>query len=431
MDRTKLKNTVTVVILTVCLGAVVGFVIWCFLLISSKGGAFIWSFLPEKTGVFWLNVPLCAAAGLAVGLIRRRCGDYPEDLAVVMGKVKREKHYGYDHMAAMLACALIPLIFGASVGPEAGLTGIIAALCYWIGDNVKYAKQNAAVYSELGEAVTLGQIFHSPLFGILAVEEEPLKDGKLPEIPKVYKLVLYGLSGAVSFFVIALLNRAAQTSSEGFPRFSEVTIQVSDYVSLLLYIPVGILLFIIFEAAEKAAKAGASRVPPVLRETICGAVIGVMGIFAPMVLFSGEEQMAELIGGPGSFVPWILIGISLLKLVMTAFCVRFGMKGGHFFPLIFACTCMGIGLSGLLFPGAAEHAVFAAGVVTAATLGAQLKKPLAVTVLMLLCFPVRMLLWLFVAAAIGGRIAQMFSGKPEKKAPQNAKKLPDGPSSGI
>ena len=36
----------------------------------------------------------------------------------------------------MLLCALLPLLLGASVGPEAGLTGIIAALCYWVGDNV-------------------------------------------------------------------------------------------------------------------------------------------------------------------------------------------------------------------------------------------------------------------------------------------------------
>jgi hypothetical protein len=49
-------------------------------------------------------------------------------------------------------------------------------------------------------------------------------------------------------------------------------------------------------------------------------------------------------------------------------------------------------------------------VITAAALGAQLKKPLAVTVLLLLCFPPRFLLWGFLSAAIGSALA----GIPEK-----------------
>ena len=123
----------------------------------------------------------------------------------------------------------------------------------------------------------------------------------------------------------------------------------------------------------------------------------------------------------GRYTPWLLIGISVLKLVMTAFCLRFGMKGGHFFPLIFACVCMGFGLAMLVFRDPAEHVVFAAGVVTAAALGAQLKKPLAVSVLMLLCFPPRLLFWIFLAAAVSGRLAQFLNrnNPPARRAEEN------------
>jgi H+/Cl- antiporter ClcA len=139
-----------------------------------------------------------------------------------------------------------------------------------------------------------------------------------------------------------------------------------------------------------------------------------------MVLFSGEEQMGELMLDFGRYTPWLLIGICLLKLVMTAFCLNFGMKGGHFFPLIFACVCMGFALAMLVFPNPAEHVVFAAGVVTSATLGAQLKKPLAVSVLMLLCFPARLLFWIFLAAAAGGRLAQLIDDKRKAMEPKGA-----------
>ena len=83
-------------------------------------------------------------------LLRKRFGDYPESLYVVMGKVKKDKYYPYHPMTVMLLCAFLPLILGASVGPEAGLTGIIAALCYWVGDNVTYAKEHAEEYSDKG-----------------------------------------------------------------------------------------------------------------------------------------------------------------------------------------------------------------------------------------------------------------------------------------
>jgi H+/Cl- antiporter ClcA len=420
MDNKKLKNSGTVALLSVCLGAAVGLILWVFLQAVSLGTALIWEFLPAHLGGKWITVPLCVLGGVLTGLAHRRWGDYPESLDTVMGKVKREKHYDYGPMPAILICALLPLIFGSSVGPEAGLTGIIAGLCYWIGDNVKYARENAALYSEIGEAVTLGQIFHVPLFGILAVEEEPDENGNLTGLPKAGKLVLYALAALACFLAVAGLNALFHTSIEGFPSFSEVIISGTDWLLVLLYIPIGLLLYYGFTAAEFLTEWAAYRWPAVLREGICGLLIGLVGLVLPVVLFSGEEQMGELMVSFGRYTPWVLIGICLVKIVMTAFCLNFGMKGGHFFPLIFACVCMGFALAMLIFQNPADHVVFAAGVVTSATLGAQLKKPLAVSVLMLLCFPARLLFWIFLAAAAGGKLAQVIDGKRAEREPKGA-----------
>ena len=420
MENKTLKNSAVVALLSVCLGAVVGLVLWLFLQAVSLGSSLIWEFLPAHLGGKWITVPLCVLGGILTGLVHRRYGDYPESLDTVMASVKREKHYDYGPMPVILICAVLPLIFGASVGPEAGLTGIIVGLCYWIGDNVKYARENAALYSELGEAVTLGQIFHVPLFGILAVEEEPAADGSMAPLPKAGKLLLYALSAAASFLVIAGLNALFHTSVEGFPSFSAAAVSAGDYALVLLYIPVGLLLYYGFTAAEFLTEWAAIRWPVVWREGICGLLIGGIGLAVPMVLFSGEEQMGELMGSFSSYTPWILIGVCLLKLVLTAFCVNFGMKGGHFFPLIFACVCMGYALAMLVFQNPADHVVFAAAVVTAATLGAQLKKPLAVSVLALLCFPARLLFWIFLAAAAGGRLAQLIDRKRAELEPKGA-----------
>ena len=420
MDKTTLKNSGRVALLSVCLGAAVGVILWVFLQAVSLGTTLVWTFLPAHLGGRWITVPLCVLGGVLTGLAHRRWGDYPESLHTVMGKVKREKHYDYGPMPAILICALLPLIFGSSVGPEAGLTGIIAGLCYWIGDNVKYARENAALYSEIGEAVTLGQIFHVPLFGILAVEEEPDESGNPATLPKLGKLVLYALAAAASILAVAGLNALFHTSIEGFPSFSEVMISGIDWLLVLLYIPIGLLLYYGFTAAEFLTERAAYRWPAVLREGICGLLIGLVGLVLPVVLFSGEEQMGELMVSFGRYTPWVLIGICLVKIVMTAFCLNFGMKGGHFFPLIFACVCMGFALAMLIFKSPADHVVFAAGVVTSATLGAQLKKPLAVSALMLLCFPARLLFWIFLAAAAGGKLAQLIDGKRAEMQPKGA-----------
>ena len=397
-----IANDIRLGIFTALLGAVCGAVIWLFLKAMELCTVFLWEAIPEKTGFSFTPLIVCTVLGLAAGLIRRRHGDYPEELPEVLGQIKREKHYDYSKMPVLLVCAFIPLVLGASVGPEAGLTGIIAGLCYWTGDNVKYAKEHSAEYSEIGAAVTLGSLFHVPLFGIFAVEEPA--EGEDPQgyvMPKTSKLVLYGLSIAAAFLVMRGLGALLGPAGEGMPSYDYHEVHAADYALLLAYIPAGIILYKAFELSEKICGKAAGHIPAVARETLCGLAVGITAMLVPSVLFSGEDQMALLPEAAAKAGAAALAGICLLKIFMTAFCIRFGLKGGHFFPLIFACSCMGFALAAL-FPSGAD-AVFASAAVTAAALGAQMKKPLATTMLLLICFPLRLVLWILVAAAIGSK----------------------------
>ena len=247
----KAGNQMRLFILTLLTGAFAGAIVWCFLKAVSFGTILIWEVIPSGTGTRFILPALCAAGGLITGVIHHFAGNYPDELNVVLYKVKKEKYYDYRHLAAMLGCAFLPLVFGSSVGPEAGLTGIIAALCYWVGDNVTFARNYSALYSAVGEAVTLGQLFHSPLFGIFAVEES--SDEEAPDrepMPKIWKLALYSLSTAASFGAVALLNFLFGKAMSGFPSFSEVSPSAKDYILLVLYFAVGFLMYLFYEGSE-------------------------------------------------------------------------------------------------------------------------------------------------------------------------------------
>jgi len=56
---------------------------------------------------------------------------------------------------------------------------------------------------------------------------------------------------------------------------------------------------------------------------------------------------------------------------------------------------IGYGMAMVIFTDSANHVVFEAAVVAASLLGCIMKKPPAVPMLLCLCFPVKMVLWLF------------------------------------
>ena len=80
---------------------------------------------------------------------------------------------------------------------------------------------------------------------------------------------------------------------------------------------------------------------------------------------------------------------------------------------------MGYGMTMLTCGPDGGHVVFGAAIVTASLLGGIMKKPLAVTMLLFLCFPVKMFIWIFIAAAVGSKLITL---KPEQEPSANYSK---------
>ncbi len=407
--NTKVKNQINLGFFCCLLGAFAGIIIWGFLKLVSEGTILIWEWIPERINMPFYTLFICTAGGFLIGLFRKKYGDYPEELHVVLGKVKQENRYEYKNMPVMFLAALFPLLLGSSVGPEAGMTGIIVGLCYWAGENMKFAQKNAKKYSEIGMAVTLDVLFHSPLFGIFAVEENE-DESEIPQLTKGSKIFLYGLSLGAGTACYMLLSALFGSAMEGFPSFSTSNeLMLKDYLMIFVYILAGCILAGFYEFTHKISHGSANRIPPVLCETLGGLCLGLAGTFVPAIMFSGEEQMAVLMEQYANYLPWMLVIIAFLKILITNICIQSGLKGGHFFPVIFAGVCLGYAIAMSAFAESGNHVVFAAAVVTATLLGGIMKKPLAVTMLLFICFPVKMFIWIFLAALMGSKVSSRFT----------------------
>ena len=380
----KIKNTFLFILYTAILGAIVGAIIWIFLRLMNLGINLIWEKVPSALNFPFYTLLLCAIGGLLIGLWKRKFGNYPDELNEVLGKVKKTGRYPYNNVFSISGSALFPLLLGASVGPEAGLTGIIAGLCTWVGDKLKHFSNELKELTKIGISATLGTIFHSPMFGFM----EPLEEDKKTVLPKKSKIVLYFTAILSSFGIFWLLNKifGVHTGIEGL---GPANIELHDYLYAVPLCAVGILLGYFFMLSRKLTQIIFKPIKDkiVLTCAIGGLLLGISGTVLPLTLFSGEHQISQVAESAPSFGIAVLLITAAVKLILTNICITSGLKGGHFFPVIFCGICVGFSIS--LITGI--DAVFCSGIVTTAFIAHTLKKPLAAVLLMMIVFPVHLI----------------------------------------
>ena len=389
----KFKNNALFLLYTVILGAIVGMIVWGFLRVMNLGIFFFWDFLPSQFDFPLYTLCLCTAGGVLIGLWKRRFGDYPEELHIVVGTVKKTGRYPYHNVFSTLGSALFPLLIGASVGPEAGLTGVIAGLCSWVGDKLKRFRRELTELTAIGLSATLGTIFRSPMFGFM----EPIESDKDTVLPKTSRIVLYFTAILSSFGVFILLNKLFGVSMG----MESMEAEKQDLFSYLFAVPLTLIgiaagyLFFIFQKLTSALKNKLEKYV-VLRSAVGGLLLGIAGTFLPLTMFSGEHQIGVVMEGMKDIGAVMLLVVAFIKLLLTNICIESGLKGGHFFPVIFCGVCIGCSVS--LLSGVS--AVFCAAVVTTALVGHTLKKPVATVLLLMIVFPPKLIpVMLFAAIA--------------------------------
>ncbi|MDR0990657.1 MAG: chloride channel protein [Propionibacteriaceae bacterium] len=386
------------------IGAMAAAVVWAFMRLVNLVTGWLWTDLAEVAGWWFYPVIVCALGGLVIGLGQRFWGSLPAGMDEVLGEVKATGRYSYAGLWKMLLAAFLPLVLGGSIGPEAGLAGVIAALCTWAGDRLKRAGLASEGFAEAGTAAALTAIFNAPLFGLLAPVEGGVGEAGRNQptvLPKSAKMTLYLAAIGGALLAMYLLNEAVG-GANGLPRFGQTTWHPSDVLKALPLVLIGVAAGWIFYAASKLLGSLASRMPGknVLKAVIAGVVLGLAGAWLPLAMFSGESQLTVLMSDFATIGAGALIVISVVKLVLTPLCISFGWRGGHIFPVIFAGV--GLGYAASLLTGL--DPVLCVTVVATATSAAIMRRPLLTVAIMLLCFPAVNMVFMIVAAVVAAAI---------------------------
>lgn len=401
MDRAKAVNRVMFLISVILTGALAGALVWLILFVMDVGLEIVWDGMASWFGRYY-PVLMCLVGGLVIGLFARRYGNYPEDLRTVMAKVKRDGRYGYDKLGRMSVAALLPLVFGGSVGPEAGLTGVIAGLCSWVGDRMRRFGSDFRELTEAGVTATLSALFTAPLYGFAeGVRGRRPEGGEAPAMSRVVKAVVYICAIAGALGAMLLLTRFVGGGMP-LPHYDWDSVEVEEILWTVPLILVGSVAGWVFCFSDAMLSRLSDRIGdrPVLKPVAAGLVLGVCGAVLPLTMFSGEAQASELDAAWAGMSALVLIAIGFVKIVVTAMCVNMGWRGGHFFPVIFSGISIGYGMA--LLTGV--DPVFALCVVTAAVVGGVMRKPLMAVLLLFLCFPVLAVVPMAIAAFIGSRV---------------------------
>lgn len=237
----KPKNRALFLVSVAVTGAFAGAAVWLFFFAMEHGIDYLWTEIPHMLGVAspelasgpfgFLPYPfsVCLLGGLLIGLYEKLTGTKTDDLNQVMAKVKRDGRYPYDNLGKLSLAALLPLLFGGSIGPEAGLTGVIAGLCSWVGDRMRRFGAEFRQLTLLGTQAALTALFTAPVFGFVAPlagsadgqganDDESASDEITIKLPKAQKTVVYGIAIAGGLGTYLLLGQL-MGGGMGMPRF--------------------------------------------------------------------------------------------------------------------------------------------------------------------------------------------------------------------
>lgn len=344
---------------------------------------FFWKDLPN-----WLNIPqqwkavaVCLPLSIVIGLTQKYLGAYPLTIAEILSEIRIKGHFDYHRWWKILFAGLLILGAGASVGPEASASGLVAGMIYWLGCRYKLIRDNAVNGSQLSFMAQWHLIWWTRLDNVN--HQKPLTDYFKNDRQKKEFYILWTMVALVGFF--GYFHFFPQEGVIGF-HHPPVNWQWKGILVIIPALIVGWLFGYVFVKIIELSEKWVGRWnAPMLKAIIGGIVLIAAGMFSKDVLFSGEFSIVPFAHSSLKMAPVFLITLALIKTLVTNVGFALGWRGGTIFPAIFSSLAIGATLAQFL-PWMPK---LTATIVVATAITVILEKPLISAAVLILLLPVQ------------------------------------------
>jgi len=322
----------------------------------------------------WMFAVICLPFSLLVGLLVKYA-KAPSNLDGSMldsltGDVMALK---WKDLPATVATSLASLFSGAVLGPEGAIGNIASKVAAMYCDLFKIPADRRPKLIFASVASGYNGLLENPVFtAVLGTEISGTKEQGLSTLPAAL------IGGGVGYGVFLLLHEA------GFADFLHLPpVQSFRLIDAVVIVPLallGLVLAIVTAGFMKVSAAffGRFKERVVTRALIAGAIFSIVGVFAPVVMFSGETQVQTVIKGAAGYGFALLLVMAVGKLALMSVGFKSGFLGGPTFPVVFASVSVALAI-GIVFPSM-PIAVLVAGIMSGAVY-ALFRTPLMVVLL--------------------------------------------------
>jgi H+/Cl- antiporter ClcA len=316
-----------------------------FVIIMNLGISLVWREIPgpEPFSGTWRIPVIMTVAGFLVGLLHRYLD--VQDLNVFAGMIKGR--LDSKPVPAALLAALISLIGGFSLGPEAPTGMLGGGLANWISERRKLPQETQKTNVMAGVLGAYGELFTAPFFTTLLPVELPHM-----QAPAYYgTIIIAAVASVIGLAVYYLADGTAFSELLRLLDLPEYTLKVWHLVLAVLFGIIGAALTMVYGLTLRSLKRLVAPLEkkPILRSTLGGLLLGLLGMALPLTLFLGSEGLETVTTGAAVLGAGLLTVYVFAKLLALAGALSMGFIGGPIFPLFFVGGTAGTVIY-LLFP---------------------------------------------------------------------------------
>lgn len=310
------------------------------------------------------------AGAVALGLFLHRLGIQDRKVGIVHVMERLNYHQGYlsfRSAVVQFVCGVGTVITGQSAGREGPAVHLGAAFSSLLGQWMRLPNNSIRTLVACGCAAAISASFNTPIAGVIFAMEVVMMEYTIAGFTPII----------LSSVTAAVVTRAVYGDE---PAFSVPALTMNSLLEIPWILAVAVIIGIAAAAFTFLLDyTGRFHQRPVLLRIIAAGLLMVpFALLVPEVMGIGYDTVSATIHNQLPF--WLLLGVALAKLVVTAVTLGLGMPSGVIGPTIFMGATLGgaMGLVGAaIAPEYASSVGFYAMLGMGAMMGAVLQAPLA------------------------------------------------------